>query len=30
MHNSPGLLSFEDKNFNASQEKFLKEYGTHW
>ena len=29
MHNSPGLLSFEDKNFNASQEKFLKEYGTH-
>lgn len=29
MHNSPGLLSFEDKNFNASQEKFLKEYSTH-
>ena len=29
MHNSPGLLSFEDKNFNASQEKFLKEYSIH-
>lgn len=29
MHNSPGLLSFEDKSFLQSQEKFLQEYGSH-
>lgn len=29
MHNSPGLLSFEDKNFLQSQEKFLKEYSSY-
>jgi len=29
MHNSPGLLSFEDKNFLQSQEKFLSEYSSY-
>jgi hypothetical protein len=29
LHNSPGLLSFEDKNFRESQEKFIKEYSQH-